>query len=480
MGVFIIRLNLFMQKHILPAPESSILSQQEIDCLIKHFFSNGTFDPRKWRNAKNYAHILNKLPGETLSEKIYTGIYGRSYCLTCGGAVKLSSFTAGWEKFCSRSCAQKHPDVRSKIKKTTLDRYGGETVWDIPGMKEKIAANISRSKKQARQHNIISTIKPDLQVELVNGEWHWTHSCGTKWVTSICRKKMSCPKCASSKPELELIDFVKSIVPSAKIKHRDRTILAPKELDIVINDTFAIEYNGAYHHRDNDPKIAQNKVINAAKLGIRLFTVLESDWKHNRKKVEAKISSYLKPLQRIGARRLSVCAITKQEAKTFLLANHFSGSAGAREFYGLKNPAGQLLCLATFAPARFTNQSNSQWELIRLCTAPGIVVQGGISKLVKHWKQLHPDCELISYHDLRFGWSDSLKNAGFKLEKITKPGWRWVKGDVVLERWETQKRKIKNIIPDADLSKTEAQIMKAAGWIQEYNVGNAKWRLDHT
>ena len=80
-----------------------------------------------------------------------------------------------------------------------------------------------------------------------------------------------CPKCSDnkhSKPEFEIIEFIKSLV-NTKIIHGDRTILKPKEIDIYLPEyNFAIEFNGIYWHSDKNKQ-------KALKMGNR------SLWKYN-------------------------------------------------------------------------------------------------------------------------------------------------------------------------------------------------------
>lgn len=472
--------NLFMQKFNFPAPGESLLSIENQQLLIDNFYTDGLFDRRRWRNKnnENVKPILDAIYGSSVAEKVFTGVHGQSFCNTCGGNVNLGSSIVGWKRFCCLSCAQKHPSTRQAAEETCLRNNGGKNIWEIPGNKAKISAKISNTKRQKLKLSIEKLQKSSsITVEEdASGMWRWAHTCGEVWFTNVVRQKMRCPKCASSRPEEELIEFIKSVSQSAVIKRRDRRTLYPKEIDILVNETFGIEYNGAYWHRDAHPKASQEKVVNAAASNIRLMTVLESDWVHKREKVCSKIRSYISPLTKVGARTLTASLINKDEAQNFLSEHHFNGATTAKMFCGLRDRAGQLLLVATFSPTRLSRKTD-EWELVRLCTRSDLVVTGGVSKIISFWKKLYPNIDLISYHDLKFGWSDGLINAGFKLVGTTKPGWRWVKGKAFLERWSTQKHKISNIIADADLSKTEVEIMCGAGWIQEFNPGNSKWLL---
>lgn len=61
----------------------------------------------------------------------------------------------------------------------------------------------------------------------------------------------TCNSKYSSKPEQEILDYIKSIYDSPVLS-RDRQLLAGVELDIVIPDKkLAIEYDGLYWHNEN-------------------------------------------------------------------------------------------------------------------------------------------------------------------------------------------------------------------------------------
>ena len=446
------------------------------EILTKHLFTDGRFDSRRWRNASlpEVKLILDQHPGRNVSEKVYSAMFGAGSCIECGGLVKLNSFNAGWKDFCSTTCAQKNTGTREKAEATCLRNNGGRTIWEIPGYKDRISKKISDTKKAKTQTHRDRLSAENYSIVDLGEQWEWTHSdCGTKWQSIAIREKMRCPRCTSSTgPEVEIVDFIKTLT-DAEIKLHNRTVLYPKELDIFIPDfALAIEYNGAYWHRESDPRVMQKKITDCGEHGIRLITILESDWTHKKEAIKSLIRKHLLPLTKIGARKLKAVEIDKACAKKFVELNHFAGWAPAQECLALMN-GDEVLMVATFGKNRFS-KSKASYELIRLCSLSGTVIQGGISKIIKHWAKIHEE-DLISFHDLRFGWGDSLKNAGFELVEITRPSYRWVKGKVFLERWATQKKKIHNIVTGADLTLTEDQIMCNAGWIKEYNPGNSKW-----
>jgi len=100
-----------------------------------------------------------------------------------------------------------------------------------------------------------------------------------------------CPICSQnlhqSKGEKEVVDFISQIYDGKIIENDRTTIRNPLtgymlELDIYLPDMKkAIEYNGAYWHRNGKDKI---KLDGCIENGINLITINHSDWKHTEKR----------------------------------------------------------------------------------------------------------------------------------------------------------------------------------------------------
>lgn len=106
-------------------------------------------------------------------------------------------------------------------------------------------------------------------------------------------KKNGCPKCSNtgtSKDEQELTSFVRSIY-SGELVERDRSKLLKsctnryQELDIYLPTlNIGIEYCGMFWHSEYNTgkQKHQQKFIMAQDAGLRLITIYESEWIHNR------------------------------------------------------------------------------------------------------------------------------------------------------------------------------------------------------
>ena len=113
--------------------------------------------------------------------------------------------------------------------------------------------------------------------------------CGMKKRISALRDNPYLGSNMTSKGEKEVLDFIKEIYKGL-IVERDRTILRPKELDIVIpNLKIAIEYNGDYWHKKKPVGYHADKTRRCAEQGIKLLHIWESDWKKNKREIKEKL-----------------------------------------------------------------------------------------------------------------------------------------------------------------------------------------------
>ena len=100
----------------------------------------------------------------------------------------------------------------------------------------------------------------------------------------------------------------------------------------------------------------------------------------------------------IGARNCEIKEVDKKCCKEFLNKNHLQGDCRNQSirlglYYG-----DELIELMTFGKPRYNK--NYEYELLRLCTKRGLVVNGGASKLFKHFIKNYNATSIISYCDL--------------------------------------------------------------------------------
>lgn len=166
-----------------------------------------------------------------------------------------------------------------------------------------------------------------------------------------------CPYCVPrrvSNLEMDVLGYVKSIIPRKRIVHSDRTVLVntnlgprPHELDIYIPElSVAIEFNGVYWHSE---KMVRGKWSHFDKWmacqdkGIRLIAVWEDDWRFRRSLVEDMLSHQLGLPCYMDTRRATASKVDPEIARGFFESHSLDGSLPADYFIGLSDEDGNLV-----------------------------------------------------------------------------------------------------------------------------------------
>lgn len=304
-------------------------------------------------------------------------------------------------------------------------------------------------------------------------------SCGHRWevvpetilhynYTSICRR---CNPLESSKGELEL----RNILPEETI-YNDRTILKGKELDVYLPEyKVAIEYNGEYWHSD---KVCSTTLLEKTEkcnvLGIKLIHIFEHEWINKKDIVVSRINSILGNNKAIYARKCKIVELQWDQCVEFLNYNHLQG-AGSPSTYNLGLLYDDtLVSLMTFSKPRFN--TNYDYELVRYCSILGTNIVGGASKLLQYFTNIKKRASIISYSDIRWSNGDLYKKLGFSFSHRTKPNYFYFKNFNIVNRYKTQKHKLKKLVPEHYSDNlTESEIMYNAGYIRVYDCGNDVW-----
>jgi transposase len=259
-------------------------------------------------------------------------------------------------------------------------------------------------------------------------------------------------------------------------QHSNRTIINPYELDIVCHDKkLAIEYCGLYWHSESNGSKSRDyhlkKLESCQAKGYDLITIFESD---PIAKVLASIKRKVGTVTKVHGRQ---CAITQLDSKTaskFNNDNHIHGHHGGSVNLGLYHQD-ELLMVLTMGKSRFNK--SIEWECVRMTVRDGYTVNGGASKLFKHFIRSWNPSSIITYADRRFGEGTVYEKCGFKRVENTGANYWYLKPSntlVIHSRVAFQKHKLKDL-PAYDSSMTEWQIMQASGYDRIWDCGNAKY-----
>ena len=142
--------------------------------------------------------------------------------------------------------------------------------------------------------------------------------------------------------------------------------------------------------------------------------------------------------------------------------------------YGLYHDE-TLLGVLTVGKSRYTSD---EYEIVRYCMDPNVVVIGGFSKLFKRvLKDIESGSKIVSYMDLnkRLRASNVYEKHGFQFDGLTRPDYFWVKryGTETLSRYNTTKSKLAK--EGYDASKSEVEIMRERGYFRVFGSGSKRY-----
>lgn len=375
-------------------------------------------------------------------------------------------------------------EYKEKCKITFNERYGVDNPNQIAEIKEKGTKTLIK-KNRMKKYEIIKKILLLKNILIDMNKTEYINSDTIKYRCLNCNLefhseytdpyKINCSNCfiryGRSISEKEILDYVKTIYNN-NIEENNRKIISPFELDIYIPEKkLAIEFNGDYWHSEkiiSDKKYHQTKTLKCKEQGIRLIHIFEYEW-HNKQDIcKSLIKSSLGIYDRkIFARQCVVKNLNANQYNDFLVLNHLQGSVNSSIRLGLFYND-ELVAVIGFGKSRF---KKDEIELHRFCCKLNYSIPGAFSKLIKHSNIDN----FITYIDLAHFTGNGYKSLGFKEIEITEPNYKWVKGYDVLNRFATQKYKLKDLLKENyDEKMTESENMEMNGYTKIYDSGNMK------
>ena len=276
-----------------------------------------------------------------------------------------------------------------------------------------------------------------------------------------------CEPIGTSNDELEILNWLKDMQLNAI--HKDRSIISPKEIDILIENV-GIEYNGLYWHSD---EIKENEVddfnkghlLNKTRLcqekGITLIHIFSDEWKYKKEICKSMILNRLKRnKEKIYARKCIIKEISNDEFNEFMNNNHISGTVRSSIRLGLYLNDKLVSAIGLRKPLQ--KKWSDYIEISRFASLINCNVIGGLSKFLSHiTKELKIE-KIMTYADRRFGQGNSYLTCGFKLI-----------GDTGLDYWYTDCNiRIDRSKIQATKDKTEKEIAEDLKLLKIWGCGS--------
>ncbi len=297
-----------------------------------------------------------------------------------------------------------------------------------------------------------------------------------------------CPKCGiqMSVAEDELAEVLRSRLGESKVLLRDKEIIAPYHLDIVVPAAkLAIEYDGVYFHSTVNPKGSADRHMSeksklAARQGYRLIHVFESEYTNNKALVTRYIlhAAGVPDQRREMARACSVVELAEKDSAPFFEENHLQGPVvRSGRVFGLQI-AGETVAAMQFAPMRFYGAKIDQGalEMVRYATACSVV--GGMSKLFTAALRVMKPRTVVTYSDNRWFSGDSYERLGFVRESFGEPSTIVVNKKLMthVSRSEITHTKLKQKLGDQyDAMIPHKVLAYKAGYLILFDCGQSKW-----
>lgn len=301
-----------------------------------------------------------------------------------------------------------------------------------------------------------------------------------------------------SSMEDQVVTFLRTVIPSAKIVRRDRTILSGQEIDIYLPEySLGIECNPAATHNSSKPdpwggcpksyKYHQNKSILAQSKDVFLFHIFGYEWVNRRTIIESMLRNLVGQGERkINGRDTYVCELSGTECSKFLNDNHRQGNTNSKVRLGLRHKdTDELVSVMTFghlrqSMGRKSTDDSTVWELSRFCSTLNTNVRGGAAKLLKAFVNKYDPSKIVSFSDVAHTTGKLYQKLGFHAVSTSAPSYVWTNmyDTLYYNRVSCQKRNLRNLLNDDGLdvdSQTEAEIMEAHDFVRLYDCGVVRW-----
>lgn len=292
------------------------------------------------------------------------------------------------------------------------------------------------------------------------------------------RDVVGCPRCAKRTPKWE--DELASYLDDWKISYQrhDQSILPGRsELDFYIPEfNLAIELCGLYWHSHSiksDTRYHYNKWNECQKQDIRLITIFEDEWIHQKKVCLSHIKNALgNSVKGTYGRKLIVKEIEVQDSKPFLNIHHPQGFVACKTYIGAFDNDELVGVMGFGSPTR---QQSSGIELKRF-SSDGKTYPGMAGKLFAYFVRNYNPTRIISFSDNRWFTGNMYERLGFYKEEVLPPDYTYFLGTNRYHKSGFRKDAIKKKFPELyDSSLTEREMMEQTSYGRIYDCGKIRW-----
>lgn len=422
---------------------------------------------RYYQNNKDTIRNIRKAYYEQNKPKWKT--YSNEVIKNCENCSKEFLASQHGVKHCSLDCAKE-----SKSTKLSESRMGLD-----PWNKGEAKLTSKEILDFASSNNL--TIINIPEIPLMRNRLTVKCECGREFRPTIAnfmqpKGQFRCGICTKSlsKPEAEILEFVKSIYKGQVLSQSKPPFMNGLELDIYLPaKNFAIEHHGLAFHSERplawQKDLSRIKTLHREKYElckkeeVHLIQLFEDEWRDKKDICKNIIKSKLGLGQKIYARNTEFKILNSKEAREFFDSNHIAGHTQASNYYGLTQE-GVVVCAISFRSTWNKAYGENVIEIARFASLEDYTVIGGFSKLLSHVDMTGFN-KILTYSDLRFGEGKVYEKAGFNKEKTTKPNYFYERGGIRENRFKHRKS-------EQLTGSTEREQQNLMGWFAIYDCGS--------
>lgn len=314
-------------------------------------------------------------------------------------------------------------------------------------------------------------------------KWVCSDNPSHTWTTTVYQRVNSntgCPVCASKKTrsqgEIELYNYIQSILPGTKVIANDRTVLDGRELDIWIPDKkIAIEFNGLFYHCEKlvGRTYHKEKFKDCDKKNIQLITIWSDDWE-NRKPIVKKMLAHKLSVSTdptVYARKTTVTDVDPQEAKLFCDTHHIQSHTNGSWYIGLRHND-DLVAVSVWTIR------NNHLYLDRYCTSCNI--PGGMGKLLREAQRRAATIptlqSIVTFSDNCVSQGKLYETLGFTLDRELKEDYKYIINHQRVHKFNYRKSRFQH---DENLyyneSLTESELAEYNNIEKIWDCGKKRW-----
>ena len=138
-------------------------------------------------------------------------------------------------------------------------------------------------------------------------------------------------------------------------------------------------------------------------------------WHSKQDIILSKITHLFGLSTKLHARKTTIELVNKSDCEKFFTKNHLKQPVIGYKRIGLSID-NEIIALASFAKRRKFRDDTYSAELLQFSTKNNHHINGGLSKLIKHFTKIHHIDSLMTYIDLDWSTGEKFKKIGFEMD----------------------------------------------------------------